>query len=259
MTTTIKTPSFVNICREMLAPVDMLGVPAALVKARRQTATQTTTLPVIVLPGIGADDHSTWPMRYFLRQHGYKSEGWGLGRNTAGRGLIKNLHELSDRWNADRNRPHRGEGEVPALCDKMYERVLLRAKAHGSPVVLVGWSLGGYVAREVARDLPEQVAAVITMGSPVVGGPKYTSTAALFKARRTDLDWIESEVKKRFANPIQQPVTAIYSKRDGVVSWQAAMDTYSPNVRHVEVNVSHFGLGLNAKVWNIVLEALQQL
>lgn len=252
----LKPPSTFGALRELAAPLDMLGVPAALLKARRHRPAQAERLPVIVLPGIGADDYSTWPLRYFLSRHSFRAEGWGLGRNTAGRGLIKNLDELSDRWSTDRNRQHRGEGEVPALCDRMYERVRARAHELDSPVVLVGWSLGGYVAREVARDLPEEVAAVITMGSPVVGGPKYTSAARLYKARRYDLDWIESEVEKRFEQPISQPITAIYSKRDGVVGWRSSIDHFSPNVRHIEVRVSHFGMGLNAKVWIIVLDSL---
>ncbi|RZV55156.1 MAG: alpha/beta fold hydrolase, partial [Pseudomonadales bacterium] len=151
-----------------------------------------------------------------------------------------------------------GEGEVPALIDKMHDRVKARAEALGGPVVLIGWSLGGYVAREVARDLPEHVAAVITMGSPVVGGPKYTSTAAIFRARNCDLDWIEQEVEKRFENPIRQPITAIFSKRDGVVGWRSSIDHFSPHVNHIEVNVSHIGMGLNAGVWRLVLNALEK-
>ena len=257
MKQTVKPPSRINTIRELLAPADMLGVPSAMLRARKHKASSKKKLPIIVLPGIGADDYSTWPLRYFLSRHGYQAEGWGIGRNTAGRGLIKRMDELSDRWDTDRDRSHRGEGEVPALCDKMYERVRSRAKELKSPVVLIGWSLGGYVAREVARDLPGEVAAVITMGSPVIGGPKYTSAARIYKARRCDLDWIEREVEKRFANPIRQPITAIYSKRDGVVGWSSAIDHYSPNVRHVEVSVSHLGLGLNAGVWKHVLNALE--
>ncbi|NNC54860.1 MAG: alpha/beta fold hydrolase [Pseudomonadales bacterium] len=254
----ITPPSRLNTFREAFAAADMIGLPAALVKARAQAIPAGAKLPIIVLPGIGADDYSTWPLRYFLKRHGYPTEGWGIGRNTGGRGLIENLDELSDRWKSNRNRVHRGEGEVPALVDRMHDRTKARAEALGSPVVLIGWSLGGYVAREVARDLPEHVASVITMGSPVVGGPKYTSAAAMYKARDCDLDWIEQEVEKRFENPIKQPITAIYSKRDGVVGWRSSIDHYSPHVTHIEVRVSHIGMGLNAGVWQQVLKALKR-
>lgn len=252
----LKPPSKFDLFREMFAAVDMVGMPVALMRASQKRPQPAAATPVIVLPGLGANDYSTAPMRYFLKKHGFQTEGWGLGLNTGGRGLISNLDQLSDRWNVDKTRSNAGEGEVPALCDKMTARVMARSEALGTPIDLVGWSLGGYVAREVARDLPDHVSRVITMGSPVVGGPKYTSAAPIYAARNFDLDWIAEETEKRHDVPIQQPVTAIYSKRDGVVGWQASIDKYSPNVTHIEVNVSHVGLGLNAGVWRHVLDAL---
>jgi len=156
----------------------------------------------------------------------------------------------------DRDHPHVGEGEVPHMCDLMTERVKARADNLGRPISLVGWSLGGYIAREVARDLPQEVNRVITLGSPAFGGPKYTSAAALYRKRDFDLDWLESEVLKRFDTPITQPVTNIYSKRDGVVGWTAARDELSPDVTHIEVNCAHIALGLNKTVWGHVVEAL---
>ncbi len=250
-------PPLRNRLGEIFAGKDMLGTPLALARARLKREPASQPYPLIVLPGIGADDVSTAPLRYFLSCQGYRTEGWGLGRNLAGRGMINNLHELSASWDVDRARKHNGEGEVPALCDRMVERVEKRVAELGSPVILIGWSLGGYVAREVARELSESVIGVITMGSPAFGGPKFTAAAPLFKRRNVDLDWIESEVARRYATPITQPITAIFSKSDGVVGWTAAIDGLSPNVKHVEVSVSHVGLGLNANVWNIVLAELR--
>lgn len=243
--------------REAFAVTDMIGMPAALLQASQVKQQKDVRAHVMVLPGFGANDASTLPLRYFLSKHGYKVEGWGLGVNTGGRGIINDLSELSDRWDIDRDRPHAGEGEVPALCDRVIERVQQRTQEIDAPLALVGWSLGGYLAREVARDLTQEVSTVITMGSPVVGGPKYTSLAPLFRARGVDVDWIEDEINKRQERPIEQPVTAIYSKTDGVVGWQASLDHTSTNVNHIEVNGTHMGLGLNARVWNIVLEALR--
>jgi hypothetical protein len=71
-----------------------------------------------------------------------------------------------------------------------------------------------------------------------------------------DLDWIEEEVAGREANPIQQPITAIYSRSDGVVDWRACIDHHSPNVRHVEVNAAHLGMGFNPTIWRHIVQAL---
>ncbi|NNL87976.1 MAG: hypothetical protein HKP25_02820 [Marinicaulis sp.] len=245
-----------HLIGELFAARDMLGAPGAILRAAGKPKAETQALRVMVFPGYGANDFSTAPLRYFLSKHGFRSEGWGLGLNTGGRGGAKRLDELSDRWEVDRTRETNGEAEVPGLIDRASERVAQRARETGDHYALVGWSLGGFIAREIARDMPEEVATVITMGSPVVGGPKYTSVAPLFRARNIDLDWVESEIQKRFAKPITQPVTALYSKRDGIVGWPAAIDHDSPNVRHIELDVSHFGIGVNARAWDIVLDAL---
>lgn len=251
-------PTRLNFARELLAGADMLGVPGALLTAPRKGAAPERTYPVMVLPGFGAGDASTLPMRHYLRRHGFDAQGWGLGVNRAGQGLISSLQDLSPRWDVDRGQDKVREAEVPALADKVAESVMAKAKAQQTKFHLAGWSLGGFIAREVARDLPDFVQSVVTMGSPVFGGPKYTSAAGLFRARNIDLDWIEDEIEKRFENPIQQPITNIYSKRDGIVGWQAAKDHLSPHVDHAEVNISHLGLGLNAKVWKIMLDALEK-
>ena len=245
-----------NLARETLAVLDTIGLPWALMKSGLRKSQGQRNYPVMVLPGFGTNDLSTLPLRYFLSRHGFTTMGWDEGINMGGKGLIDSPEDLSDRWDIERQTEYNGEAEVPALCDRITAKVQSYCQAHDTHIHLVGWSLGGYVAREVARDLPKQVISVTTMGSPVKGGPKYTSVAPLFRARKMDLDWIEREIDKRDRNPIAQPITAIYSKRDGVVAWQAMMDEVSPNFRPVEVNVSHMGLGLNARVLNIVLDAL---
>lgn len=98
---------------------------------------------------------------------------------------------------------------------------------------------------------------MITLGSPVVGGPKYTAAAPAFTRRGLDLDWIEEEVTRREERPIRQPVTAIFSKSDAIVDWGAAIDHHSPNVTHVEIDAAHLGLVYNPTVWRIVLDVLK--
>lgn len=212
--------------------------------------------PVLVLPGYGAGDASTYPLRRHLARHGVACEGWGLGVNRAGLNLAHTLADLHPSWGMPQKPPYRGEGGVAYLCTRMVEHVARRAKALGEPLTLVGWSLGGTIAREVARDLPQAVNRVITLGSPIIGGPKYTAAANALRRRGLDLDWIEAQVAARDARPIQQPITSLISRTDGIVGRAAAIDRISPRVRHIEVAASHVGLAFNPVVWRHVLDAI---
>jgi pimeloyl-ACP methyl ester carboxylesterase len=184
---------------------------------------------VIVLPGFGAGDGSTAALRSYLRVQGHRASGWRLGTNR---------------------------GDVAKLLPRVTERVERVARSAGGPVALVGWSLGGVLARETARDRPDLVSRVITLGSPVIGGPKYTAVAAFYRSQGIDLDAIEAEVAARDATPIRTPITAIYSRSDGVVSWRACIDGRNPAVEHVEVMTSHLGLGFSPEVYAIVAARL---
>ena len=184
---------------------------------------------VLVFPGFGAGNLSTLPLRQYLRTLGYSVSGWDQGTN---------------------------QGDVPDLIENMKTFTQQQFEASETPLNLLGWSLGGYIAREVARELPHMVNRVITMGSPVIGGPKYTTVAPLFAARGLDLDEVERQVDERYSVPLRVPVTAIYSRRDGVVAWEACIDDQSPHVEHVEVTASHVGLGISADVFEIVAKRL---
>jgi pimeloyl-ACP methyl ester carboxylesterase len=131
-----------------------------------------------------------------------------------------------------------------------------RVAATGRRLRMVGWSLGGVVAREVARDAPELVERVVTMGSPIVGGPRYTALGRTWARSGADLEAIERAIAERERTPIRVPITSIYSKRDGIVAWQACIDATSPDVEHVEVSCSHSGLGVHAEVLAIVARKL---
>jgi pimeloyl-ACP methyl ester carboxylesterase len=182
--------------------------------------------PVLVLPGFGASDTSTALLRRFLDGRGHRSHGWGMGRNR---------------------------GDVPALVPRVI--ALTQRLAGDGPVPLVGWSLGGVLAREVARERPDLVQQVITMGTPVVGGPKYTLTARTYAAQGADLDHIEAVVAERNREPITVPVTAIYSRNDGVVDWRACID-HHPQVEHIEVRATHLGMGASAQVFELLARRL---
>jgi pimeloyl-ACP methyl ester carboxylesterase len=185
---------------------------------------------VVDVPGWRAPEASGAPLRAWLRWLGYDARGWGFGVN-------------------------RGSPERDA--ERLTELVVGLAEDAGGPVALVGWSLGGVVAREVARQAPEAVRCVVTYGTPVVGGPTHTVGARTYGpdecARVTAL--IE-ELDAR--SPIPVPLTAVLTRRDAVVSWTACIDRASPDVRHVEVDSTHVGLGIDPDVWLTVATALAE-
>ncbi len=200
------------------------GLPRLAVQERGQGE------PVMVLPGFRASDTSTHVLRSYLRYLGYSVRGWGLGVN---------------------------QGNVRVLLPKLSDKIQKFAEQRNRKIRLVGWSLGGYLAREVARNHPDAVDRVITMGSPIIGGPKFTAAASFYKERGIDMDEIEAAVDKRYEIPLKVPVTAIYSKGDGIVSWQACIDHRSPNIKHIEVRGSHLSLGFSPKVLRIVASRLR--
>jgi pimeloyl-ACP methyl ester carboxylesterase len=149
-------------------------------------------------------------------------------------------------------------GDVPALIPRVAELIEEQATATGQRVRLVGWSLGGYLAREAARESPQSVERIVTLGTPVVGGPKYTTAGRYYAQRGYDLDAIEAAVAARNRVPLRVPVTAIYTRSDGVVAWEACIDHHSPSVDHVEVHTTHVGLGLSPDVYRIIATRLAQ-
>ena len=183
---------------------------------------------VIDIPGWKAPESSGAPIRAFLRLLGHDARGWGIGTN-------------------------RGDARRDAL--KLADRVVELAESSGRQVALVGWSLGGVIAREVARNHPASVSRVVTYGSPVVGGPAYTVAAASYGAEQTERITAESE-RLDSDDPIRVPITAIFTRRDGVVDWRACIDWRSSDVEHVEVGSTHIGLGIDPDVWQIAAARL---
>ncbi len=253
---TISPPPRWRLLFESRVLLDAARMTAPLLRARIRSHVAERHNPVMVIPGFGSGDGYTRPLRYYLSQHGHAVEGWGMGRNLAGLDLKHTLDDLSDRWQPESKDCYRGEAGVPYLCDRLVEHVQRRSEQEGVAFALVGWSLGGYLAREVARDLPDHVSQVITLGSPVTGGPKYTAAADVFRGRGMDVDWIEQEIHRRENRAITQPITAIVSKSDAIVQWQAAMDHHSEQVEHIHLNVSHLGMGFNPEVWRLVRNRL---
>lgn len=191
---------------------------------------------VLVIPGLSASDISLQAMRAVISSRGYSANAWGLGMNIGPtRRIVSGLEDK---------------------LDKLYER-------QGRPVSLVGWSLGGILAREVARRHPDKVRNVVSLGSPLLienadGDSLPTHATALFEALQpwhTDFldtrDW-------RSEGKLTVPATSVYSKFDGIVPWQACVDTEGPQRENIEVSASHMGMGMNPHVISIVLDRLRQ-
>lgn len=224
----IAAPGALGALQELRLPLDALSwAPRSLLLPRRRASAPRT---VLLLPGFGASPRSMVPMAAWLRRSGHTVHHWNQGRNT---------------------------GQVQRLLDALRGPVQALAREAGGAVTLVGWSLGGYLARELARDHPGAVRQVVTLGSPVIGGPRFTAVAPWYRANGHDLRAIEAQVAARFDTPLQVPVSAIYSKRDGVVAWQACIDHWSPQVKHIEVAQTHLGMGLAPQVLDIVARELQ--
>lgn len=184
--------------------------------------------PVVDIPGWRAPELSGAPLRGYLRSLGYDARGWGFGTNT---------------------------GDPRRDVDRLARSVLDLVDEAGTAVSLIGWSLGGVIAREVARRHPQAVRRVITYGTPVVGGPAYTTVA---RSYGHDAGAAADRVTRRLdaAAPIRVPLTVVFSKRDGIVSWQACIDRSSPDVEHVEVSSTHLGMGVDPDVWALVADRL---
>ena len=225
-------PSALLMALEFRAPWELWSVlPSWPVLMR---ATPGDGHPVIVFPGLSASDGSTLPLRAYLQNLGYEVSGWNQGHNF---------------------------GPRAGILETAKQQVLDTYEAAGEPVSLVGWSLGGIYARELAKELPHCVRSVITLGTPFAGSHKSTNAWRLYEL--TSGRDISREVEQ-FDLPAAPPVptTSVFSRTDGVVAWGASIQAASkanPCTENVEVYASHVGLGMNPSAWWVVADRLAQL
>jgi pimeloyl-ACP methyl ester carboxylesterase len=255
----LKPPPSSAAVLEARALLDLVTISVPLVRSLLKRSELPRQQAVMVIPGFGADDRYTWPLRAYLKSLGYATMGWGLGTNKAGLNFPHSLGDVHSRWKLRTKSPYRGEAGVPYVIDRLIDRVDELTKVNKQPIALIGWSLGGYMAREVARDRPAQISQVITLGTPVIGGPKYTLAAPAFRRRKQNLDWVERMVADREERLITVPITAVVSPSDGIVSYLAALDHLSPAVHHVQLDVAHLAFPYNSTVWSVIAEALQTM
>jgi len=188
--------------------------------------------PVLLIPGFMSSDVSTLPLRRFIKKLGYVAYGWEMERNI---GRVEKLDLLLSR------------------IEKLHEK-------HQQKVSLIGWSLGGVYARQLAKAKPELVRQVITLGSPFSGLTEPNNASWLFpllhdgkKVEELKSDWLID-----IPAPAPVPTTAIYTKEDGIVSWRVCMEQKVDAIhQNIQVNGSHIGLGVNSSVWYIIADRLR--
>ncbi len=205
-----------------------LGLAAPLLR-RMPRAPRPTS--VMVLPGFLGDDGGNKPLINFLQHLGYTASGWGQGRNL---------------------------GTSSFSEDSLRAVMAPLITAGGGKVALIGHSLGGLYAREIARMQPENISQVITLGSPFGPGHQSGSHAhRLYQRMNPQVDPNNDDVSLNVPPPV--PTTAIFTRGDGVVNWRTSIQQGSDHhVHNIEVAGSHIGLNLNAAVWYWLAKKLAQ-
>lgn len=172
--------------------------------------------PVLVVPGFTGSDVSTADLRAFLDGQGFAARDWGQGRNV---------------------------GLLPGLLDRLTERLDAIHADDGRRVSIVGYSLGGLFAREIAKRRPAATRAVVTLASPFAGPPRANRVWHIYEAASGhSLDQVTPEESAALAIAPPCPTTSIFSRSDGVVNWRACLQEPGGQTENLEVVSSHLGL-----------------
>lgn len=225
----LRAPSLALLALEFRAPFEFGALLPAWPALQRAPSGDGHT--VLVFPGLTASDATTYPLRGYLNSLGYRTQGWSQGFNFGPRaGVLEEARR-----------------SLARACD-----------ASGRKVSLIGWSLGGVYARELAKEMPKLVRCVITLGAPFAGPPKSTHAWRIYELTSgRDIEAGHAAADLPVAPP--QPTTSIYSRSDGIVAWQGSVQQpHHAHTENVEVVASHIGLGLNPSTWWAVADRLAQ-
>jgi pimeloyl-ACP methyl ester carboxylesterase len=191
--------------------------------------------PVVIFPGLGADGRSVATLREHCRALGYEAFDWGQGFNTGHQGDL-------DDW------LHRLEAQVTRLLAD-----------HRQPATLIGWSLGGLYAREIAKLMAPRLRQVITIGTPFNAEADHTRAGWLFRVLSGSSVPLDAALCRRLRTPPPLRTTSIYSRSDGIVAWQTCRhQKRSKLVQEIEIEGSHIGMGWNREVLDAVSDRLAQ-
>jgi pimeloyl-ACP methyl ester carboxylesterase len=186
--------------------------------------------PVLVLPGLIAGDATTRPLRRYLGRLGYAAHGWRQGLNL---------------------------GPRDGVIERCLRQLQSLRREQGRAVSLIGWSLGGIYARELAKLAPEDVRLVITLGTPFTGHPKATRAWRLYEVLAGHRIGAP-EIHEPLRRPPPVPTTSIFSRSDGVVSWRCSVEHAGPRSESIEVEASHLGIGFNPLTFYAIADRLAQ-
>lgn len=181
---------------------------------------------VMVLPGFLATDRTTLGLQRALAAAGYRVTGWSLGFNRGARpDTIERINEHLERFSG------------------------------GRPVLLIGWSLGGLFAREVAKARPDIVRGVVTLGSPFSGSLRANNVWRLYQrvsGHPVDKLPIDADIPAK--PPV--PTVAIWSRRDGVVAPASARGEPGESDRQIEFTCTHMAFATSAPAFRRVVTAI---
>jgi len=189
--------------------------------------------PVLVLPGLLASDVSTLILRRYLDLLGFSTHPWGLGRNIGG---------------------------VYSMRDKLAKLLENVHAATNRKVSLVGWSLGGVYARDLAIRFPDLVRYVVTLGSPFAGDITATNAKRVYEMLSGETIG-EADMKdiQAIAGDLPVPTSSIYTRTDGIVNWRTCLNRVSDIAENIEITLaSHIGIGVNAAALWAVADRLAQ-
>ena len=191
--------------------------------------------PVVLFPGLASDKHAIGPLKPFCDNLGYAACDWGRGFNRG------------------------PEGDPEVWLDELAQDIQARVSMRAESISLVGWSLGGIYAREVAKRLPGRVRQVVTIGTPFAGSTRQTNAGLVYRLLNGSEPVIDLAMSESLRTAPNVPTTSIYSLSDGVVAWQACIQPGDrADTENIEVAGSHCGLGWNAEVFGVLADRLSQ-
>lgn len=183
---------------------------------QKNTISQKT---ILIIPGLLSGDIYTFLLRKFLQKKGYNAIGWGLGINL---GRKKTLEQLT-------------------------LKIENLSKKQNNKIILIGWSMGGIFAREVAKSIPNSIEKIILLSAPFANleAPNHARNVYDFFNRNEPIDL---PFLAQIPKPAPIPTFALFSKTDGMVPWQVCMEKETDIHKNIEVNSSHFGMAANPNI-----------
>ncbi|MEO1046416.1 MAG: alpha/beta hydrolase [Pseudomonadota bacterium] len=184
--------------------------------------------PVMLLPGFLSSPGAMGVLHDVLARTGYKVRDWGMGRNMGAR---------------------------RDTLERLAEQIDAMAQHHGAPVTLIGWSLGGVYAREAAKNSPDIIRSVMTLGAPFSGDLRANNAWRIYEhVAGHPVDAPPVAVNTREKPPV--PTIAFWSRRDGIVSPVSARGEHNERDAAIELDCGHLGFASKPSAVSAILSAL---